>query len=68
MHSVYQEFDLNATKIRLVGSKKTSPGKISPAGFPAAQIYRLPSLPEMRGGGHADVHVYFKCPPTKQIR
>jgi len=29
---------------------------------------QLPRLPKMRGGGHADVLGYFKCPTTKQIR
>jgi len=33
-----------------------------------SEIHRLPSLPEMHGGGDADVHVYLKCPLTKEIR
>lgn len=33
-----------------------------------AQIHRFPSLPEMRGGGHADVDVYFNHPPTWKAR
>jgi hypothetical protein len=32
------------------------------------RIHRLSSLPEIRGGGCADVLRYFKCPPTKKIR
>ena len=28
-------------------------------------VYRVP---QMQGVGHADVHLYFKCPTTKQMR
>jgi hypothetical protein len=34
----------------------------------APRIHRLSSLPEIIGGGYADVLRYFKCPPTNKIR
>jgi hypothetical protein len=32
------------------------------------RVHRLSSLPEISGGGYADVLRYFKCTPTKKIR
>jgi hypothetical protein len=32
------------------------------------RVHRLSSLPEISGGGYADVLRYFKCTPIKKIR